>query len=116
MFIKQSKNTFIRTTKRYGYITNQLTQHDRTYNEDGALWLKQITRDPKDIDTIIKQLMGEYEDAEYDVIKKDFLEFVDSLVRDRFVVIGETIEELENTDEDFTYSIDNPKTLVVCKV
>lgn len=112
MFIKQSKNTFIRTTKRYGYITNQLTQHDRTYNEDGALWLKQITRDPKDIDTIIKQLMGEYEDAEYDVIKKDFLEFVDSLVRDRFVVIGETIEELENTDEDFTYSIDNPKTLV----
>ena len=32
MLIKQSKNSFIRTTERYGYITNQLTRHDRSYD------------------------------------------------------------------------------------
>ena len=36
MLVQQSKNSYIRTTKRYGYITNQLTRHDRCYDEFGA--------------------------------------------------------------------------------
>lgn len=36
MIVRQSKNTFIRTTEKYGYITNQLTWHDRSYNETGS--------------------------------------------------------------------------------
>ena len=47
MLIRQSQNTYIRTTDRYGYITNQLTRHDRSYNETGADYLKQISRKPQ---------------------------------------------------------------------
>lgn len=112
MLIRQSKNTFIRTTKRYGYITNQLTRHDRCYDENGALWLKEITRTPQEVDEIVERLLCEYEDVDFDTLKADFMEFADSLARDKFIVLGETIEDLDKKDDDFTYAIDNPKTLV----
>lgn len=111
MYIKQSKNTFIRTTDRYGYIINQLTRQDRSYNASGADWLKEINRNPQDVEDIIKRLCSLYEDASYEVIKNDFMQFVESLVQAKFVVIGETIEELDAKDEDFTYNVELPKTL-----
>ena len=111
MLIRQTKNTFIRTTERYGYVTNQLTRQDRTYNESGADWLKEISREPKDIDEIVSNLCSLYEDADSELIKKDFLEFVDSLVKAKFVVIGDSIEELDANDEDFTYNVEIPKTM-----
>ncbi len=111
MYIKQSKNTFIRTTDRYGYVINQLTRQDRSYNASGADWLKEINRNPQDVEDIIKRLCSLYEDASYEVIKNDFMQFVESLVQAKFVVIGETIEELDAKDEDFTYNVELPKTL-----
>lgn len=112
MYIRQSKNSFIRTTENYGYITNQLTRMDRCYNDTGADWLKEISREPQNIDDIIQRLLQQYEGIDYDTLKTDFMEFAHSLADARFVVIGETIESLNNEDLDFTYNIDNPKTLV----
>lgn len=112
MYIRQSKNSFIRTTENYGYITNQLTRMDRCYNDTGADWLKEISREPQNIDDIIQRLLQQYEGIDYDTLKTDFMEFAHSLADARFVVIGETIESLNNDDLDFTYNIDNPKTLV----
>lgn len=111
MLVKQSKNTFIRTTDRYGYITNQLTRHDRTYDESGADWLKEITREPQEIDDIVARLANLYEDVVLEDLKQDFMDFVDSLAKDKFLVVGESVEELDAKDEDFTYSIEIPKTL-----
>ena len=59
MLIRQSKNSFIRCTEHYGYITNQLTRHDRVYDEFGADLLKQIKREPQDIDNIVTHLLNE---------------------------------------------------------
>lgn len=112
MFIRQSKNTFIRTTKKYGYVTNQLTRMDRCYNESGADWLREITREARDINDIIDSLMLLYEDVTREKLTRDFKEFAESLAANKFVVIGNTIDELDANDMDFTYSIDNPKTLI----
>lgn len=111
MLIRQSKNSYIRTTKNYGYITNQLTRHDRVYDEAGADLLKQITREPRELEDIISSLEKIYEDVTKEELENDFLEFAHSLENDKFIVIGESKEELDNLDNDFTYSIDNPKTL-----
>lgn len=111
MLVRQSKNTFIRTTDHYGYITNQLTRHDRTYDESGADWLREINREPQNVDDIVARLVTLYEDVDIEIVKRDFLEFVESLAKDKFVVIGETEEELNAKDEDFTYSVEIPKTL-----
>ena len=112
MLIRQSKNTFIRTTKKYGYITNQLTRMDRCYNESGADWLREITREARDLNEIIDSLLQLYEDVTREELIHDFTEFVESLAANKFVVIGNTIDELDAKDHDFTYSIDNPKTLI----
>ena len=111
MLIRQSKNSFIRTTEHYGYITNQLTRHDRVYNESGVDWLKEISRIPKETEDIVNNLMCLYEDADINILRKDFLEFCQSLASDKFIVMGETEEELNSKDEDFSYKMDNPKTL-----
>ncbi len=112
MLVRQSKNTFIRTTKKYGYITNQMTRMDRCYDETGADWLREIKREPRELDEMVDSLMSLYRDAQREVVHADFLEFIKSLEDNRFVVTGDTVEELERKDLDFTYSIDNPKTLI----
>ena len=112
MLIRQSKNSYIRCTNRYGYINDQLTRQDRVYDEVGALFLKQISRQPKDIDAIISTLLQCFEDVSEETLKEDFMEFVKSLEDSRFVITGNTPEELDRKDLDFTYNIENPKTLI----
>jgi len=111
MLIKQSKNSFIRTTERYGYITNQLTRHDRSYDSFGADLLREISREPQDVDDIVNRLLKVYEGVDFDTLKTDFMEFAESLARDHFIMLGETPEELDAKDLTFSYSMDNPKTL-----
>ncbi len=69
MLIRQSKNSFIRCTERYGYITNQLTRYDRSYDKYGAEFLKQITRNPQKIDDIIDRLCNIYGKDKRNIIK-----------------------------------------------
>ena len=103
MLIRQSKNTFIRTTEHYGYVTNQLTRHDRTYDEAGADLLREISREPQEIDDIIHRLLNIYDGVDFQMLKTDFMEFANSLANDKFVVIGDSVEKLNHEDEDFTY-------------
>lgn len=112
MLVRQSKNTFIRTTDRYGYITNQLSYHYRTYNDTGADYLREISRNPQDVDDIVDRLMNIYVDVDHAILKEDFLNFITDLAGDNFLVIGDSPEELDNKDLDFTYAVDNPKTFV----
>ena len=111
MLIKQSKNSFIRTTERYGYITNQLTRHDRSYDSFGADLLRELSREPQEVDNIVNRLLKIYQGVDFDTLKADFLEFAESLERDHFVVMGNTPEELDANDLTFSYSMGNPKTL-----
>lgn len=113
MFVRQSKNTFIRFYFGKGYISNQLTRFDRIYNETGADYLKEISRIPQKVDDILDRLQTLYGDSvTYDSLKTEFLNFIDELVRTKFLVVGDTIEELDARDLDFSYSMENPKTMV----
>ena len=111
LLIKQSKNSFIRCTERYGYITNQLTRHDRSYDEVGAIFLRQITREARFISEIVNSLIKEFEDVTAEELTKDFMEFAESLAEDKFVLIGMDEALLDASDESFSYDVDNPKTL-----
>ncbi len=114
MFIKQSKNSFIRIydNGKLGYINNQLTKYDRTYDESGAVFLSQLSRQPKLIDQIVDNLSSIYPDVEKNTLKKDFVEFVNDLVNHLFIVMGDSKEELDKKDISFSYSLENPKTLI----
>ena len=112
MLIRQSKNSFIRCTDHYGYITNQLTRHDRIYDEFGADLLRLINRQPQNVEDIIRLLTGIYEDVSTETLRKDFMAFAESLARDNFVVYGDSSDELDAKDQEFTYAVEHPKTMM----
>lgn len=113
MLVRQRKNTFIRFIGDKGYITNQMTRHDRTYNETGADFLREINRNPQDLEDIVDRLHVLYgESVSRKELKEDFLAFIEDLDKQLFLVIGNTPEELDAKDFDFSYSMENPKTLV----
>ncbi len=113
MLIRQSKNSFIRLYDegKFGYINNQLTKHDRIYDENGAVFLAQLSRFPKSIEQIVDSLRIIYSDVTKETLKGDFVEFANDLADHLFVVIGNSEEELEEKDISFSYSLENPKTL-----
>jgi radical SAM protein with 4Fe4S-binding SPASM domain len=80
------------------------------YDNYGADWLKEISRVPQKIDDIISRLLLLYKSVDYSTLKEDFICFVKSLERDGFVVMGDTIEDLDSKDLVFSYKLDNPKT------
>lgn len=113
MLVRQTKNTFIRFIGDNGYINNQMTRHDRTYNETGADFLREINRQPQDVEDIVDRLHKLYgESVSRDELKSDFLAFVEDLDKHLFLVSGNTPDELDAKDIDFSYSMENPKTLV----
>lgn len=111
MLVRQSKNTFIRCTDNYGYITNQLTYHDRSYDDIGADFLKEINRKPQNVDDIVERLYKNYFDVDIVTLKADFIDFIIDLVDSKFLVVGDSEEEIDKKDIDFSYKLENPKTL-----
>ena len=114
MLVKQSKNTFIRfIDNETAYLTNQLTRFDRIYNETGVDFLKEISRTPKDVEKIIGDLSLLYGDSvSIEKLRADFYKFIDDLVKHKFFVSGDNITDLENSDVSFSYSMENPKTMI----
>lgn len=110
MLIRQSKNTYIRCTEKYGYITNQLTRFDRVYDESGAIFLKHIGRESRRLSSIIDSLCCFYTGVDREILASDFKEFVKDLESVGFIVTGDTDEQLNAVDKDFTYKVSNPKT------
>lgn len=109
MFIKQCKDTFVRRFNDIGYIINQLTRHDRVYDNVGMLFLEKISREPKKIDDIINELYIVFKDVSYNELKNDFIEFIEDLENDKYIITGNSIEELNKKEPVFTYSQENPK-------
>jgi radical SAM protein with 4Fe4S-binding SPASM domain len=113
MLVRLSKNSFVRIydNGKLGYITNQLTRHDRTYDESGADFLSHITRQPVSIDDAVDKICLLYKGTDRETIRQDFIDFVNDLSLHKFVVTGKTSDELQIKDTDFSYSLENPKTL-----
>ncbi|MBF1620521.1 MAG: radical SAM protein [Prevotella sp.] len=113
MYVKQTKNTFIRYYDDKGYITNQMTRYDRLYNETGADFLRTLSRKAQDTHIIIKKLINLYENSvSTDILKHDYLEFIKDLEDCFFVVTGNTAEECDSKDIEFSYSLGNIKTKI----
>jgi len=113
MKIRLSQNSFVRIYDdgQIGYINNQLTRHDRTYDAAGADFLRQISRTPVDVEQAVDALCEIYGTDEREALHADFLEFVEDLARYKFVVLGDSESELDAADLGFSYAMENPKTL-----
>lgn len=110
MLIRQNKDTFIRRYDNIGYIANQLTKHDRNYDEIGADFLDKISREPKLIEDIVQELLPIYKEIAFEELYTDFMEFVHDLEKNGFIITGNNISELLVKEVSFSYKSENPKT------
>lgn len=113
MLVRQCKNTFIRFFDDKGYIKNQMTRHDRVYNETGADFLREISRKATDVEVILEKLTLLYGNSvSSEKLRKDFCAFIKDLEEHLFLVTGETSAECDGKDLDFSYSLGNMKNKV----
>jgi len=111
MLYRLCKDTFVRSIGIYGYIYSQLSKHDRTYSESGEVFLKSLSREPQNLDTLLGKIKQEFDGVSAEELKKDLLEFLQNLEQDRYIVSGETEAELNSKEPSFSYS-ENPKTAI----
>lgn len=112
LLIRQCKDTFIRRFGDAGYITNQLTKHDRVYSDVGGVFLNKISREPKEAESIIKELHRFFTDVSEETIRQDFIELITDLEKNKFVLTGDSEETLNLKEPYFSYLMENPKTSV----
>lgn len=110
MYVMLNKNSFFRSYGEYGYITNQLTNLDRLYNESGKVFLEHITREPKSIEEITDSLYKLFIDVDKNQLKEDLVEFIKDLEADYFVVTYEDKEKIYSKDISFSYDFEGVKT------
>lgn len=112
MLVRLSKNSFFRSFDGKGYITNQLTRFDRIYNESGADFLGIVSRESQDVEILVDNLMHLYgRSVDRKQLHDDFIDFITELAEKHFLVTGETEQELKQKDLEFSYNIENPKTV-----
>lgn len=109
--VRQCEDTFIRRFREIGYITSQLTKHDRVYDDIGTIFLEQISREPKTVSNIVDRMYPLFSEVNEEVLYQDFVEFLDDLESDLFLVTGESELELNHKEPHFSYQMENPKTI-----
>ena len=112
MLYRLCKDSYTRNIKGYGYISSQLTRHDRVYDQAGACFLMAIDRTPRSFEELIKRVASFFIDAPINEIKTDLFEFLQELEENKYIVSGENEEQILCREPRFSYTMENPKTAV----
>ena len=110
MYFKQSKHAFVRQYGPYTYILNQVSKVDQVFT-DAEAFARQIAREPRTVAETVEALAQAFPAVARETLKADFTVFLESLAGAGHVVLGETTEELERKDLDFSYDMEAPWTL-----
>lgn len=110
MFFMLKTDGFIRKIGPYGYIFNQTTKHDRVFNQSGGIFLLEIQRFPRTVDEAVESLSQIFSQTNRQILKTDFIDFLNYLEKNQFIITDASFENLMQKDKGFTYEIDNPKT------
>jgi hypothetical protein len=111
MLYRQKFDIFIRIYDDTGYITNKSNFGDRVTDKSGAVFLKALSRKPREPNELVMEITGVYKNAVPAVVEQDVNDFNRLLEEDGFFVSGETPEELDDKDIRFSYSEITPKTI-----
>jgi len=110
MFLRLSKNAFVRQYGPFTYILNRISSYDEMF-ADAEVFMRWITRTPMSVPDILGNICKVYAGTDQSIIAQDFNEFIGPLIQEKVILAGETAEEMDAKDESFTYEIENPKTM-----
>ena len=109
MLIRLARQTFVRQYDEFTYLFGKVTAFDQVFRSAGPFFAH-ITREPKDRETIIDEIVRDYTDASRAQVARDFDEFFSPLIAQKVILSGESVEALDAQEPFFTYDCDDPKT------
>lgn len=110
MFYKIRNDILFRQYEGHGYITDNTEFGYRLLNdnhshpgenfvsESGAVMLSLLTKIPRDIDDVVRELMQVFDDVEFEVLKEDTIEFFQWFVELGYLSFGETYEACQDQE------------------
>ena len=109
MLMRLARQTYIRQYDEFTYLFGKVTAFDQVFRSAGPFFAH-ITRQPKERDVIIDEIVRDYADAPRDTVAKDFDELFSPLIENKVILAGENAAELDAQEPFFTYDCENPKT------
>lgn len=97
----------ITDNSEYGYRMlndNRPIIGEKYISESGAVMLSMVSRTPRDLESIIDDLLKIFEGVDRDTLRADTLEFFDGLERTGYLVSGENWEICQNNKSQVTVS------------
>ena len=110
MKFRLNKNSFVRQIGDLGYIYSQLTNHDRTYDASGAVFLNALSRKPQEFSVILHKALPAFINPPKEEVEADLKEFLAGLVADNYITYGQSDAECDKNELLFSYSMENSKT------
>lgn len=110
MFYKIRDDVLFRRYNSFGYITDnsefgyqllndtQLRPGETFVSESGAVMLSELSKTPRQIDDVVKNLMCVFEGVQYEVLKADTIEFFQSFVERGYLSEGESAKKCVDVD------------------
>lgn len=98
MLYRQKKDTHITISIRRGYITSTGLNKRHEVDESGSVFLGALSRKPQTLEQLCDTLLKTFIGVDRDTILPDAREFYDNLVREGFLLSGETEAELDAKD------------------
>ena len=109
MLMRLARQTYVRQYGEFTYLFGKVTAFDQVFRSAGPFF-SHITREPKDRNVIIDEIVADYVDAPRELIAKDFDELFAPLIAQKVILSGESALELDAQEPFFTYDCDDPKT------
>lgn len=111
-YYRLNTNSFLRIFGEWGYISSQLTRHDRVYDASGRVFLQALSRVPQKLEKLVSTIVQSFAGVTAADIHDDVQSFYDELVEQKFLTSGATPEECDANEALFHYGMENSKTEV----
>jgi hypothetical protein len=102
--VRLCADAFVRCHGDVGYITSQLTKHDRLYDDAGAVFLSALSREPQRVGDLATRIAAGFVDATPADVADDLGDFLATLSEEGFIVIGGTAAECDALEPRFRYA------------
>lgn len=102
MYLKLSKNVYVRNFGDYTYLFDRLNSADRVI-ANAEVFMRWIGRTPIKQEEVISKICDVYSTTDRKVIEADFAEFLRPLVDAGYVLTAENLGEIEKGERYFDY-------------
>ena len=103
MLYKLKKDSHIRVSNDYGYITSTDLNKTNEVDESGSVFLAALSSEPQTLNQLTNKLLETFKEVDPETILSDAKDFYNNLVKDGFLVKGESERELNEKDTSCKY-------------